>query len=90
MLDIFLLGIQTIKNFPENTNAPPTLPIGNASALRASRVAHNNAFVLAVTYLYLVLLFSGEEFNGDPSHFTFNQGLSRVKCKKEIYLKSVL
>ena len=43
MLDIFLLGIQKTENFPENTNAPPALPIGNASALRASRGVHNNA-----------------------------------------------
>ena len=41
MLNIFLLGIQKTENFRENTNAPPALPIGNASALRASRGVHN-------------------------------------------------
>ena len=43
--------IQT-ENFRENTNAPPALPIGNASALRASRGVHNNAMLgfIFVTY----------------------------------------
>ena len=41
-LDIFLLGIQKTENFRKNTNAPPALSIGNASALRASSGVHNN------------------------------------------------
>ena len=36
-----MLGIQKNEKFPENMNAPPTLPVGNALALRASRGVHS-------------------------------------------------
>ena len=39
------IKIQT-ENFCENTNASPILPIGNASALWASRGVHNNIIII--------------------------------------------
>ena len=41
-------------NSRKSTNAPPALPIGNASALWASRGVHNNNFVGQINYCFNV------------------------------------
>ena len=50
-----MIKIQT-ENSCENTNAPPALPIGNASALWASKGVHNNSENFSDIFIQLLLL----------------------------------
>ena len=77
------IKIQT-ENFHENTTAPPQLPIGNASALRALRGVHNKqavslhrdcvlvCSVVVITYQLGIVLHAKIEMTGD------NQGLFKL------------